>query len=233
MSTVSTKGILRCLGVGMLVLGLAGPALGQGAPPPAGPIEDLQATLGIILDRLDDLEGKVDNLPGALGPCDVPPVWGKTYPLDQRFIPVFGGAAFCDKATGLVWDGSPDPDPQPSWYSAHRHCYLRTVGDVNGFHLPTVEQMTSLLPHTPTDLNSATGEGPFSNVMDGRYWSAVTGPNNLHGFGVSVKFNTGEAGAFTPKSNSTDHAWCVRGGQSYDGQDVRPVIEEIRDTHPD
>lgn len=69
-STITS--LMRLLGVGVLVLGLSAPAL---AVPP-GPPEEVPPWLGIILDRLDDLQEDVDNLPGALGPCEVPPVWG-------------------------------------------------------------------------------------------------------------------------------------------------------------
>ena len=43
MSGSTIKALIRLLGVGALVLGLATPAFAQ-APPPAGPIEDLQAS---------------------------------------------------------------------------------------------------------------------------------------------------------------------------------------------
>ncbi len=143
--------MITIIGAFVLVLGLATPGFTVG--PPDNPLDE-------ILDRL--------------GPCNIPPVWGKTYPLDQRFVPVLGGAAFCDKATGLVWDGSPDPDPQTSWDFAVVQCTTRTVGGQNGFHLPLIEQLASLLPLLVTELNSATGDGPFSNVVIADYWSATT-----------------------------------------------------------
>ena len=208
------KLLMGILGVGVLLLGLSAPALGQGAPPPAGPVEDIQATLGIILDRLDELQNDVDNLPGALGPCEVPPVWGQTYATADRFVSVLGGAAFCDKATGLVWEGSPDTNTQASWQSANSHCTRRTVGGVKGFHLPLIEQLTSLLPLTDEDLNSATGDGPFTGVQSAYYSSATTiadGPSSAW----NVDFFNGSVDAIV-KDNG-HRAWCVRGGQAYDG----------------
>lgn len=220
----TTQSIVRVLSVGILVLGLASVAWGQGAPPPAGPFQDIQATLGIILDRLDDLETKVNALPGALGPCEVPPVWGQTYATADRFVPVFGGAAFCDKATGLVWDGSPDTNAQASWQSAISHCTTRTVGGQHGFHLPLIEQLTSLPPLVATDLNSATGDGPFTGVQSAFYWSATNAPFPTSAW--VVLFTNGGVGV-NGKGLASSHAWCVRGGQAYDGQDVQEVIDAL------
>lgn len=204
----TTQSIVRILSVVALVLGLAGVAWGQGAPPPAGPLQDIQATLGIILDRLDDLETKG-------GPCEVPPVWGQTYETADRFVSVLGGAAFCDKATGLVWDGSPDSNAQASWQLAITHCTTRTVGGQHGFHLPLIEQLTSLLPLLAMDLNSTTGDGPFTDVQPAAYWSATTSAFNPAN-AMFVNFDNGfvDAGA---KDNVLLHAWCVRGGQGFDG----------------
>lgn len=139
---------------------------------------------------------------------------------------VLGGAAFCDKATGLVWDGSPDTDPQNSWTSAISHCTARTVGGQKGFHLPMIEQLTSLLPLLADDLNSATGDGPFTGVQSAGYWSATSNANVptdawIVFFGSGDVF-TGNRGVvvFRP-------AWCARGGQAYDGQDVQEVIDAL------
>lgn len=214
----TTKSIVGVLGVGVLLLGLSGPAMGQKAAPPASnpglPLNEILAQIGILNGKLDDLKGKVDNLPG-LGPCEVPPVWGQTYATADRFVSVLGGAAFCDKATGLVWEGSPDPAAQGSWQGAINYCTQRTVGGVCGFHLPLIEQLTSLLPLLATDLNSATGAGPFSNVQSADYWSATTTAVNPTGaWFVSFFFGSWGTGG---KGVVIHHAWCVRGGQSFDG----------------
>jgi hypothetical protein len=208
-------------GVLAMVIGLAGPVSAQ-LPP--GPPDPIPPWLADILDQLDAIEGKVDALPGALGPCEVPPVWGQTYATADRFVPVLGGAAFCDKATGLVWDGSPSLSLQANWQSAITHCGTRTVGGHKGFHLPMLEQLTSLLPLLAMDLNSATGDGPFSNVQSAGYWSASADASNpAHAWIVS--FVNGNVISFL-KSFSL-HAWCVRGGQVYDGQDVQEVIDAL------
>jgi hypothetical protein len=222
MKSATTQSIMGVLSGTALALGLSGVASGQSAPPAAGPLEDIQATLDVILDWLDDLQQAVDNLPGALGPCEVPPVWGMTYATADRFVPVFGGAAFCDKATGLVWDGSPNPATQANWQAAVFHCNFRLVGGQMGFHLPLIEQLASLLPLLATDLNSETGDGPFTDVQSVDYWSATTHATDPTrawqvGFDNGVPFTTSKASGGLP-------AWCVRGGQAYDGQDVLNAV---------
>ncbi|MBA3612713.1 MAG: DUF1566 domain-containing protein [Nitrospirales bacterium] len=114
-----------------------------------------------------------------------------------------------------MWDGSPDTNTQGSWQNAISHCTTRTVGGVKGFHLPLIEQLTSLLPLLTTDLNSATGDGPFSNVQSAGYWSATSGANSptLAWF---VPFRNGFVG-ISDKGDAISLAWCVRGDQSFDG----------------
>lgn len=212
----SIKSLLASL-VGLaLVLGLSGAALG-------GPPEVIPPWLAPLLDRLDDLEAKVDALPGALGPCELPPVWGQTYATTaDRFVSVLGGAAFCDKATGLVWDGSPEPTTQASWWRAITHCLQRTVGGQGGFHLPMIEQLTSLLPLGANDMN--TPNGPFTGVQsDDGYWSSTTDAQNVAG-AWSVDFGSNPFVVGGYKIMNVRYAWCVRGGQSYDGQDVWDVL---------
>jgi len=206
-----------------LVVGLVGPALAT--PPEDVPFwADILNRLNVIEGKVDNLQTDVDNLSGggSLGPCDVPPVWGQTYATADRFVPVLGGAAFCDKATGLVWDGSPDPNPRINWQAAVDHCTSRTVGGQRSFHLPLIEQLASLLPLVTTDLNSATGDGPFSNVQSAFYWSATSFTNSPHAAWIVVLGNGAVFGA--SKDFATYYAWCVRGGQTYDGQDVLNAV---------
>lgn len=230
MKDSTTKSIIGVMGVVGLVLGLMTSALA--APPennPGKPFEEILAQTGMLNDKLDglqgdmdnlqgdveNLQGDVDNLPAGLGPCAVPPVWGTTYATADRFVSVLGGAAFCDKATGLVWEGSPDTKPYTKWQDAISHCTPRTVGGVNGFHLPLIEQLASLLPLLATDLNSATGDGPFTNVQAFGYWSATTGASNPStAWGADFVF--GDVTNIN-KVGPIGFAWCVRGGQAFDG----------------
>jgi hypothetical protein len=56
------------------------------------------------------LKDQIDNLPES-GPCDLPPTWGGLIPGDERFVATFGGAAYCDRQMGLVWEAAPDGIP--------------------------------------------------------------------------------------------------------------------------
>ncbi len=217
-----TQSIIRCLGVGLMVLGLSAPIQAAAETNPNQANAEILAQIEILNGKLDALKGKENKVPGTLGPCDVPPVWGHTYATADRFVSVLGGAAFCDKATGLVWDGSPDPTTQGKWTDAIINCTMRTVGGVKGFHLPLIEQLTSLLPLLPTDLNSATGDGPFSNVGSNFYLSATTVAVNPAS-AWNVSFSIGIPGS-SDKVSDGNHAWCVLGGQAYDGKDVHAAL---------
>jgi len=211
------------LGVLALVIGVSGPVLAMG--PPAGPVGEIQATLGIILDRLDDLQDDVDNLSAALGPCEVPPVWGKKFAGANRFVPVLDGAAYCDQETGLVWEGAPDingglsDDGTRTWDSAIQHCAELEVDDRKGWSLPMREQLATLVD-TQSDLCAGGGpclpDGhPFSDVLSASYWSTSTRADSPFPHAWGVNFNVGLVG--DANKDFPRHAWCARGGQSFDG----------------
>ena len=218
-----------------LVLGFSSVAFGQ-APPPAGPIEDLQGTLGIILDRLDDLEGKVDNLPTGVDLRGVTQNWDKQLDAtngdangcnSDRFTCLWGDTAVRDNETGIVWDRDPDTGTR-AWTGAISHCANREVGGRKGWSLPMREQLATLVDTSNSDPALPTGH-PFLNVQSAAYWSATTNastPTNAW----FVRFSLGDVGISV--KDGSQHAWCARGGQVYDGQDVREVIQEIQNTHP-
>ena len=213
MSGCMTKSIIKCLGVFALVLGLSAPALA--APPasnPGQPFEEILGAIGILNDKLDDLQNDVDKLPGALGPCEVPPVWGKKFAGADRFVAVLGGAAYCDQETGLVWEGSPDTNTRV-WTSAISHCANREVDGRKGWELPLRNQLASLVDSSNTDPSLPTGH-PFSGVRSAVYWSASTSASTPTDAWF-VLFSNGFVGS-SGKGNGR-LAWCVRGGQSFDG----------------
>lgn len=241
-----TQSIIKCLGVFALVLGLSAPALAApptSPPPPAGPIEDIQGTLGIILDRLDDLEGKVDNLqtdvdnlPTGVDLRGVTQNWDKKLDAtnggttagregcdSDRFTCLFGDTAVRDNETGIVWDRDPDTGTR-TWASSISHCANREVGGRKGWSLPMREQLATLVDRTGTGVD---GNGdplklpdghPFLNVQSANYWSASTNAT-VPVLAWVVNFFFGAVTTFN-KDPGTDRAWCVRGGQVYDGQDV-------------
>jgi hypothetical protein len=119
MRRATIQSILGLLGLGILVVGLlSGPVMGQG-PPPAGPFQDIQATLGIILDRLTDLEDKIDEqTTPATDLRGVTQNWDKQLDASNgdpatgcnsdRFTCLFGDTVVRDNETGLVWERSPN-----------------------------------------------------------------------------------------------------------------------------
>jgi hypothetical protein len=222
MRGVMTQSIIRGLGVGVLVLGLSSPVLAQ-APPPAGPIEDLQATLGIILDRLDDIETKIDtqatdlrgvtqNWDKKLDSTNGDTTGGREGCDSDRFTCLFGDTLVRDNETGLVWDRDPDTGTGV-WTSAISGCAQREVGGRKGWSLPMREQLASLVDNDNSDPALPT-DHPFLNVQSAFYWSASTTAGN-----PSVAwFVHFDSGSVTNDSKDIfQHAWCVRGGQSFDG----------------
>jgi hypothetical protein len=216
---LSIKSLMGLLGVLALVLSVSGAAL---AVPP-GPPEVVPPWVGIILDRMDDLEAKG-------GPCEVPPVWGKKIAGAARFVAVLDGGAYCDQETGLVWEQSPDPTPQSSWQRAISHCAGLEVDDRKGWSLPVREQLASLVDETGTGVDSngaplTLPDGhPFdpAGVQSDSYWSASTFAGNPS-VAWFVFFGFGDV-SFDSKVNGITRAWCVRGGQVYDGQDVLNAV---------
>lgn len=214
----SFKSLCSCL-IGLaVVVGLANVAKGQG-PPPRAPFGDIQATLGIILDRLDDLQDDVDNLQGALGPCEVPPVWGKKFSAADRFVEVLDGDAYCDQETGQVWDRIPD-NGTTTWIAAFNNCAFHARDGRKGWALPTVWQLSSLADLLTTEANQADAlnapNGPFSNVQPLKYWSATTVPQS-QGLALVVDFGTTNALVSFRSKGLTSPVWCVRAGPSSDG----------------
>jgi len=180
------KSILRVLGVGALVLGLSSLVLAQ-VPP--GPPSVVPPWLADLLDRLDDIETKIDNQSTDLR--GVTQNWDKKLTGAERFTVLadFNNEAVRDNETGLVWEQSPDPNPQASWQGAITHCAQLEVDDRKGWSLPMREQLASLVDETGTGVDSNSDplklpDGhPFdpASVQSAKYWSAtslVDGPTD-------------------------------------------------------
>jgi hypothetical protein len=143
----------------------------------------------------------------------IPPTWDQILPADQRFSLVMGGAAVLDKETGLVWERSPDTSSR-NWDAAWFHCTARTVGGRKGWHLPSIQELASLLD--PTRSNPALPAGhPFMNVQNYAYWSSTIYPYD--GGLMAAWFDSGILSPYT-KSVNTIFTWCVRAGGSPNGQ---------------
>jgi hypothetical protein len=145
--------------------------------------------------------------------------WDTVLPGDQRFtiLPAFNNQAVRDNETGLVWDRSPSTS-QVAWYDAVRLCWLRQVGGRMGWHLPTVEELGSLVdPTIPAPGPALPAGHPFLNIQPSTYWSTTTD--------VRVQFipiqawvvRFGDPGSIGDNGKDTpNYFWCVRGGAHED-----------------
>ena len=121
--------------------------------------------------------------------------------------------AVLDNETGLVWEKSPSTITYP-WTGAIIHCAQLNVGGRKGWHLPTVEQLASLVDTSVVGSPKLPTGHPFLNVQQPVvYWSETTDADNAASAWL-VTFYGGTVG--TTGKSSTDVAWCVRGGQSHD-----------------
>jgi hypothetical protein len=159
---------------------------------------------------------------------DIPPSWSKTLRCDTaacpRFELVLGGAAVLDHETGLVWEKEPNPNPWP-YAEAAKRCARSSTGFVFGWHLPTREQLTSLWdyaalvsgglrlpPGHPFDTDCSAG----GCVQPVNYWTSSTYPDDPTVAWVAP-FGGLDGLLYIPKSGFQFNAWCVRGGQTYQG----------------
>ena len=131
-----------------------------------------------------------------------------------------GGAAVLDRETGLVWERRPNGGFF-SWSNAQKWCNQLKLGNRMGWHLPTIQELASLVD--PSQSNPALPAGnPFIDVNSSDYWSATTVATDTSFawfvyFGVSAAMD--HVFSNRDKTDSTHNfVWCVRGGQGVDPQ---------------
>jgi hypothetical protein len=148
----------------------------------------------------------------------IPPTWSEKI-TTGRFIDALGGAAVLDRETGLVWEKSPSQTTK-TWGASLYECYGLEIGGRKGWHLPTIEQLMSLVDTSvsgspklpsghPFDTDCTSGGCVGSNYA---YYSATQDIATTHAYLLFI--GAGTAG-IEGKDNA-DHFWCVRGGQSDD-----------------
>ncbi|SRR5687768_4158216 len=144
----------------------------------------------------------------------IPPAWSQTLPAAERFVLVMGGAGVLDKETGLVWEQSPN-EPRRIWVDAHISCNVKTVGNRQGWRLPTVHELASLIdPSNPLGNPDLPVGHLFTNVQPAIYWSATTDAQfSDRAWEVNFFFGdeAGRAEAMV-KTPTENFVWCVRGG---------------------
>ena len=120
-----------------------------------------------------------------------------------------------DRETGIVWERAPEEAPI-QFLNGISHCANLSLGGRKGFHVPTVEQLATLVDSTNAYPALPTGH-PFLNVQMGGFWSATAYAGNP---AVRWNVNFGDGIVRNVWFGSGNFVWCARGGQSFDGQDL-------------
>jgi len=142
------------------------------------------------------------------------------------FVVVLGTADVLDVRTSLSWQqapGAPGDTVSPcdngnacTWQEAKDYC--EAAG--NGSRLPKQRELISLIDHSVPSPGPFLPAGhPFQKVVSAFYWSATENVSSPMGFWhVHLKRDAGSK----PSKGRIFSAWCVRGGQAYDGQNIVP-----------
>jgi len=154
------------------------------------------------------------------GPYYATPAWDQkldctTMATCPRFIVLlnWSSAAVLDRETGLVWEKSPSTSTF-RWENAQIHCISLNAGNRGGWHLPTVQELRSLVDPSQSDPALPAGH-PFTGVQSSGYRSATT-VATLTSFAWVVGFDDGNA--FDDDKSLPLFVWCVRGGHGVDPQ---------------
>lgn len=143
--------------------------------------------------------------------------WDTVINTPKRFkvLAGFNNEAVLDQETGLVWERSPDTT-EYSYGAGHFRCNDQAVGNREGWRLPTVQELKSLVDRTQANPSLPSGH-PFSNVQSDWYWSATH--MALDPAGGSWVVNFGDGGSSTFGKTTTNFVWCVRSG--YGGPELQ------------
>ena len=145
----------------------------------------------------------------------IPPAWSQKLPGAERFELVLDGAAVLDKETGLVWEQTVSTNAR-IWTQAIIYCDTKEVAGRKGWHLPTIEQLSSLVDSSVVGAPKLPAGHPFTGVGQTNYWYYWSATSVTDDAAVAwvVNFASGELNL----NDKPDpyQVWCVRGGQSYD-----------------
>jgi hypothetical protein len=159
----------------------------------------------------------------SFGACTTPPVWDENISGSERFVSALGGAAYCDRETGLVWEAAPgdtngdqivDSDDRVDWNKARYHCANTVVGGKKAWRLPSFVELATLIDPT-NGLPSLPDNHPFSNIQMSFYWSATTAADLNLPSAVIASFQDGRV-EFKGLKDRLNLAWCVRGPMNAD-----------------
>jgi hypothetical protein len=155
------------------------------------------------------------------GPYYPTPSWDQKLQCDTqatcpRFIVLsnWNNEAVLDRETGLVWERAPDSTGL-NWRDAHFHCMDLNAGGRGGWHLPTIQELRTVIdPSIPFPGPSLPAGHPF-NVQNAFFWSATTRGDVANFARGAVLFG---GGVTSFDKGVTAQVWCVRGGQGVDPQ---------------
>ena len=152
------------------------------------------------------------------GPYYATPSWDQTLPSNTRFIVLsnFGGQAVLDRETGLVWEKSPSAAVGFTWDNAVFHCNNLSLGNRNGWKLPSIQELTSLMDESVTP-TLPTGH-PFTVQVSSIYWASTTKAGTDGAAAWLVFFGNGAINYALKSSTNPFSVWCVRGGSGLDAQ---------------
>ena len=160
---------------------------------------------------------------GQEGPYYPLPSWDQTLRATKRFVSVMpvdghGPQAVLDRETGLVWQKVPIEPRAFDWHVARRLCRSENTGGRQGWRLPSVEELSSLIDLSPPPIGPGLPSGhPFDlRGTTPVFWSASVDDADATS-GYAVVF-VGEQPDLVPgvrvfPKNFFLRAWCVRGGQ--------------------
>jgi hypothetical protein len=122
--------------------------------------------------------------------------------------------AVLDKETGLGGERSPSLTRASTWYGGYNICLGKVVAGRMGWHLPTFEELASLVATTSLGPELPTVH-PFNNVP-GEFLTATT---HLTDPSHALTIAFGGSTHARPKSDPDPaRVWCVRGGQGFEGR---------------
>jgi hypothetical protein len=120
-----------------------------------------------------------------------------------RFVVILNGEGVRDTTTGLIWEQSPDLS-HLVWTDAIAHCEAKRLGGQEGWRLPTVKELATLIDQEQTD-PALPKNHPFANIRSAVYWSSTPSPtDDIVAWHVS--FFTGQV--VTDQKSQTRRAWC-------------------------
>jgi len=156
--------------------------------------------------------------------------WCTELSVQDRFLPVFGGVAYLDKTTGLVWEklklsqtiGVSSGDQYPQYHAeniqtAQFACLNSTLGGVGGWRLPTAAEFGTLLDSS----HNLVSGNPFLHGVycdlggfETTYWTSTRAASDSSYLQFSPS-SCGDSGAegfgfFSTLPSTKAGFWCVR-----------------------